>query len=87
MAGGVPAPIGAAFEALDRAGGRWALLRGEADLATTGGDVDVLVAPESLAASRRELAVAGFAPVPGWGRPSCVHGACISKATSWASSC
>lgn len=70
MAGGVPAPIGAAFEALDRAGGRWALLRGEADLATTGGDVDVLVAPESLAASRRELAVAGFAPVPGWGRGS-----------------
>ncbi len=70
MAGQLPAPIAAAFGALDRAGGPWALLRGEAELGGAGGDVDLLVAQETLAASERELVSAGFRVVPSPGRGS-----------------
>ncbi len=49
-ADGEPALIGAAFDALDRAGGPWSLLRGEAELAASGGDVDCSSWPAALAA-------------------------------------
>ena len=68
--GQIPPPIGAAFDALDRAGGAWALLRGEAELSTAGGDVDLLVTPEAVAAIERELGAIGFTPVPSRGRGS-----------------
>jgi thymidylate kinase len=68
--GPIPPRLGAAFDALDRAGGPWALLRGETDLATDGGEVDLLVAPEAHAAIDRELGAIGFAPVPTHGRGS-----------------
>ncbi len=68
--GEIPAGIGAAFDALDRAGGSWALLRGAADLADDLGDVDVLLAPEALPKARGALIAAGFVPLPGPGRGS-----------------
>lgn len=50
-----PAPVGgehdltaAVFDGLDRAGVRWALLRGRSTLGEPGGDVDLLVAAEDL---------------------------------------
>jgi len=70
MAGQGPAPIAAAFGALDRAGGPWALLRGEAESAAPGGDIDLLVAPDALATTERELTSAGFRVVPSPGRGS-----------------
>ncbi len=68
--GQLPPSIGAAFDALDRAGGAWALLRGEAELSTAGGETDLLVAPEAITAIERELAAAGFAAVQSRGRGS-----------------
>jgi thymidylate kinase len=54
--------------ALDRAGVVWCLLRGEADLAATEGDVDVLVAAGDVGVVGAVLEPAGFVPVPAWGR-------------------
>lgn len=68
--GDVPSPVQAAFDALDRSGGPWCLLRGAADLAASSGDVDVLVHPRALAPARRTLAEAGFVELPSWGRGS-----------------
>ncbi len=70
MTGQLPAPIAAAFGALDRAGGPWALLRGETELAAPGDDIDLLVAADTLAATERELTSAGFRAVPSPGRGS-----------------
>jgi len=67
---GVPALVGAAFDALDRAGVPWTLLRGEAELAAHGGDVDILVAESARPAAGRALLAAGFVPLPTWGRGS-----------------
>ncbi len=67
---GVPALIEAAFDALDRAGVPWTLLRGERELAADGGDVDVLVAASARPAAERALLAAGFVPLPSWGRGS-----------------
>jgi len=66
----VPGPLQAAFDALDRSGGPWCLLRGAADLAPSGGDVDVLVHPRGLASARRALAETGFVEIPASGRGS-----------------
>ena len=67
---GVPAPIGAAFDALDRAGVPWTLLRGETELAADGGDVDVLVAASARPVAERALLAAGFVRLASWGRAS-----------------
>ncbi len=63
-------PIQRAFDALDRSGGPWALLRGEAEMSTARGDIDLLVDSGSVAAVQRELAGAGFVAVASWGRGS-----------------
>ncbi len=59
-----------AFEALDQAGVRWCLLRGEAELGAPAGDVDLLVARSGLGHVRQVLAALGFVPLPAWGRGS-----------------
>jgi thymidylate kinase len=59
--------LAAAFRALDDAGVRWCLLRGEDDLAAPAGDVDVLVASRDVACADATLATAGFARLPAWG--------------------
>src|SRR4051812_46512009 len=62
------AAVASPFAALDRAGVRWCLLRGE-PVPSPGGDVDVLVHPADLASVRRVLTAEGtFAEVHGWGR-------------------
>jgi hypothetical protein len=60
----VASPVRAVFDALQRAGVRWCLLRGETDLSPTAHDLDLLVAPEdvpTLAAAVRPL---GLVRVP-----------------------
>lgn len=69
-AGDVPGPVRAMLDALDRSDTPWCLLRGAADLAATGGDIDVLVHPNGLTSARRGLAEAGFVEVPSPGRGS-----------------
>jgi thymidylate kinase len=59
--------LAAAFRALDDAGVRWCLLRGEDRLASPAGDVDVLLAPGDLTRAERALAAAGFGRLPAWG--------------------
>lgn len=57
--------VAAAGEALDDAGVRWALLRGERDLADPRGDVDILVdGPRDLRAVRRALRPLGIVAAP-----------------------
>lgn len=60
----------AVFEALDRDGIRWCLLRGEEELGAPGGDVDLLVDRADLPVMRRAIARLGFAPIPAWGYAS-----------------
>ncbi|MGH3037151.1 MAG: AAA family ATPase [Gaiellaceae bacterium] len=59
--------LAALFAALDEAGARWCVLRGETDLLRPAGDVDLLIA----AADARHLHDAarrlGFARLPAWG--------------------
>ena len=61
--------LAAAFRALDDAGVRSCLLRGEDDLTAPAGDVDVLVAPADARRVGTALATVGFArlPAPGHG--------------------
>jgi hypothetical protein len=59
--------IDRAFDALERSGVRWALLRGESELGSPDGDVDLLVARPDLRRLRDALARLGFAPL-------CAHG-------------
>jgi thymidylate kinase len=64
-----PSLIDAAFAALDRAGGPWSLLRGEADLASSD-EVDLLLSPTAIEPAERELGAVGFVRLPSWGRGS-----------------
>jgi hypothetical protein len=59
--------LAAAFAAFDRAGARWALLRGDVTLSDPDGDVDVLVDPADLTRVRLDLADVRFAEIPGRG--------------------
>jgi hypothetical protein len=56
-----------AFEALEGAGVRWCLLRGEGELAAPK-DVDLLVAPADMTRAREALKSVGFARLRAWGR-------------------
>lgn len=55
------------FAALDAAGIRWALLRGEASLAAPTGDVDLLVAARDGRRMEEVLAPLGVIPIERWG--------------------
>jgi hypothetical protein len=57
-----------ALEALERVGIHWCLLRGEWDLASPEGDVDLLVPAGDLGRLRDALRPLGFVPVRAWGR-------------------
>jgi hypothetical protein len=68
----MPARLGAALAALDRAGVRWCLLRPTEGLAEPEGDVDVLVGPSDRGRARAALAAEGLAEsrtVPTGARP------------------
>jgi hypothetical protein len=60
----------AVFEALERAGVRWCLVRGEGRLEAPPHDVDLLVAAADLDAMSRAVQRLGFIPVPTWARGS-----------------
>lgn len=62
--------LAAALDALEQIGAESCLLRGEAELASPPGDVDLLVSATDLGRIRNALAPLGFAPVPAWGRGS-----------------
>jgi hypothetical protein len=67
----VHAAVAAPLDALDEAGVRWCVLRGESGLSRPAGDIDLLVHPNDLAVLRICVANAGgFAPLPAWGRGS-----------------
>jgi hypothetical protein len=57
-----------AFEALERSNVHWCLLRGESDLASPEGDVDLLVARGDMPRLRDALAPLGYVPLRAWGR-------------------
>lgn len=58
------------FHSFTEAGVRWCLLRGEADLDTPSGDIDLLVDPIQLNCVRQMLLSLKFAPLKAWGRGS-----------------
>ena len=60
--------VSRALEALERANVHWCLLRGESDLASPEGDVDLLVARGDMARLRDALAPLGYVPLRAWGR-------------------
>jgi thymidylate kinase len=62
--------VTAAFQALDRAGVGWAVLRGVDELADPSGDVDVLVPGSAWRLVRSALSAAGFVELPRPGRGS-----------------
>lgn len=62
--------VGRALEALERSSVQWCLLRGESELASPDGDVDLLVARGDMPRLREALAAAGYVPVRAWGRGS-----------------
>jgi hypothetical protein len=67
----VHAAVAAPLDALDEAGVRWCVLRGESDLSRPRGDIDLLVHRNDLPVLRICAARAGgFAPLPSWGRGS-----------------
>lgn len=59
-ANAIPPAVARMLSALERSGIRWALLRGEAELGSRGGDVDVLVAAGDLPRLAGELTQLGF---------------------------
>ncbi len=65
--GSVHPLLEALFDALDREGVVWCLLRGEARLDERGGDVDLLVARDDLGRLRRIAERTGFSRLPAWG--------------------
>ncbi|MGH2698642.1 MAG: hypothetical protein ACRDJL_05500 [Actinomycetota bacterium] len=67
---GMSSTLETVFDALDRDGIRWCVLRGEEDLGAPGGDVDLLVDRSDLPAMKRAIARLGFAPIPAWGYAS-----------------
>jgi hypothetical protein len=60
--------VSRALEALERSKVHWCLLRGESDLASLEGDVDLLVAPSDMPRLRDALAPLGYVPLRAWGR-------------------
>jgi thymidylate kinase len=59
--------LAALFRALDGAGARWCVLRGETDLLHPAGDVDLLIAPEDARHLHDSAGRLGFARLPAWG--------------------
>ena len=59
--------LAALFAALDEAGARWCLLRGEAELLRPAGDVDLLIAAADARHLRDAARRLGFARLPAWG--------------------
>jgi thymidylate kinase len=59
--------LAALFRALDEAGARWCVLRGETDLLHPAGDVDLLIAPEDAHGLHDSARSLGFARLPAWG--------------------
>lgn len=59
--------LAATFDALDRAGIRWCLLRGERKLHAPAGDIDMLVSPRDLGRVRELVERLGFTHIPAWG--------------------
>jgi thymidylate kinase len=59
--------LAALFRALDEAGARWCVLRGETDLLHPAGDVDLLIAPEDARHLHESASRLGFARLPAWG--------------------
>ena len=59
--------LAALFRALEEAGARWCVLRGERDLLRPSGDVDLLIAPEDFPHLQRSARRLGFARLPAWG--------------------
>jgi hypothetical protein len=57
-----------ALDALERSSVHWCLLRGESDLASPEGDVDLLVARGDMPRLRAALAPLGYVPRRAWGR-------------------
>ena len=71
LAPGEPAiqpAVSRALEALERSNVRWCLLRGESDLASPEGDIDLLVARGDMPRLRDALAPLGYLPLRAWGR-------------------
>src|SRR4051812_24902657 len=72
----LPAPLrihptaAAVFEALERAGVSWTLLRGEGRLESPPHDVDLLIAASDLGAMSSAVRPLGFLPIPTWARGS-----------------
>ena len=64
----VPARLRALFDALDRAGVRWSLLRPPQALSQPAGDIDILVESSRLAAVRDVVERQGFVTMPTGGR-------------------
>jgi hypothetical protein len=60
--------VSRALEALERSNVHWCLLRGESDLASTEGDIDLLVARGDMPRLRDALAPLGYLPLRAWGR-------------------
>jgi hypothetical protein len=60
--------VSLALEALQRSNVHWCLLRGESDLASLDGDVDLLVARGDMPRLRGALARLGYVPLRAWGR-------------------
>jgi len=60
--------VSRALEALERSNVHWCLLRGESDLASPEGDVDLLVARGDMPRLRDALAPLGYVPLRAWGR-------------------
>ncbi|MBD0282191.1 MAG: hypothetical protein ICV69_08370 [Thermoleophilaceae bacterium] len=72
--------VAAVFAALERAGVRWALLRGEGRLAAPPHDVDLLVDPADVASLADAVRPLGFLPVPTWDKGS--HRFFVARAPS-----
>jgi hypothetical protein len=60
--------VSRALEALERSKVQWCLLRGESELASPEGDVDLLVTPGDMPRLRDALAPLGYLPLRAWGR-------------------
>jgi hypothetical protein len=60
--------VSRALEALERSNVHWCLLRGESDLASPEGDIDLLVAGGDMPRLHDALAPLGYLPLRAWGR-------------------
>jgi hypothetical protein len=60
--------VGVTFAELNASAVRWCLLRGDPEIDSAGGDVDLLVHPGDLGALRGVLGGSGFSELRAWGR-------------------